>query len=281
MENTSTRTNRPLLFRTIVSIKLRFIYSEGIWDPQFKELSFLNHRNNFRRRKKGLWLSKTSAQDVVGSSTSKLWERKSISVELLSALRTFFQMWLHLPCAPSCTNPWFDRIYFPFFLFTTLWSNIFRCLSFNHSLIAYIFLSFFSPLVDRIYFPVFLFTTLWSNIFFYLFFHHSLIEYISLLSWLLDCLYFARFWLNSFWLHTFHFFHFTLLPSLIKSRPHAQTPTQNDSTDISWSALKGFKLQNSRLKSSDEIFGQRGQGGCMCLLLWKCNARAATFCGQV
>ena len=170
VENTSTRTSRPLLFRTIISIKLRFTYSEGIWDPQYKELSFLNNRNNFWRRKKGLWLSKTSAQDVVGSSTSKLWERKSISVEFLSALRTFFQMWLHLPCAPSCTNPWFDRIYFPLFLFTTLWSNIFRCLSFNHSLIAYIFLSFFSPLVDRIYFPVFLFATLWSNIFSCLFF---------------------------------------------------------------------------------------------------------------
>ena len=163
-------------------------------------------------------------------------------------------MWLHLPCAPSCTNPWFDRIYFPFFLFTTRWSNIFPCLSFHHSLIEYIFLSFFSPLVDRIYFPLFM--TFWLPIF-------------------------RSFLIEQFFIAHISFFHFTLLPSLIKSRPHPQTSTQNDSTDISWSALKGFKLQNSWLKSSDEIFGQRGQGGCMCLLLWKCNAWAATFCGQV
>ena len=171
-------------------------------------------------------------------------------------------IWSHISPL-SFFSPLFDQIYFAVFLLTILWSHIFSFLSFHHSLIEYISLSFFSPLFDRIYFPLFFFTTRWSNIF--PSFHDFLTAYIALV----------------FLLHTFHFFHFILLPSLIKSRPHPQTSTQNDSTDISWSALKGFKLQNSWLKSSDEIFGQRGQSGCMCLLLWKCNAWAATFCGQV
>ena len=281
VENTSTRTNRPLLFRTIISIKLRFIYSEGIWDPQYKELSFLNNRNNFWRRKKGLWLSKTSAQDVVGSTTSKLWERGNLFQS------SFFQRWEHsFRCDCICPvhhraptldliayiflsffSPLFDQIYFAVFLLTILWSHIFSFLSFYHSLIEYISLSFFSPLFDRIYFPLF-FSPLVDRIYFPLF----------MTFWLPI---FRSFLIEQFFIAYISFFHFTLLPSLIKSRPSPPTSTQNDSTDISWSALKGFKLQNSWLKSSDEIFGQRGQGGCMCLLLWKCNAWAATFCGQV
>ena len=172
-----------------------------------------------------------------------------------------------------------------------IWSHIFPSLSFHHSLIEYISLSFFSPLFDLIYLPFFLFITLWYHIFSFLSFHQSLIEYIplSFFSQLFGCINFPFFLMpifhffsiQQFLIAYISFFDFTLLPSLIKSRPHPQTSTQNDSTDISWSALKGFKLQNSWLKSSDEIFGQRGQGGCMCLLLWKCNAWAATFCGQV